>query len=47
MARAVGGLGQGRATFSAQVRAMKAQAFGASEIAKALKIERASAYRVL
>jgi hypothetical protein len=32
---------------SAQVRAMKAQGLGASEIAKALKIGRASVYRVL
>jgi DNA invertase Pin-like site-specific DNA recombinase len=31
----------------AQVRAMKAQGLGASEIAKALKIGRASVYRVL
>jgi DNA invertase Pin-like site-specific DNA recombinase len=30
-----------------QVRAMKAQGLGASEIAKALKIGRASVYRVL
>jgi len=32
---------------AAQVRAMKAQGLGASEIAKALKIDRASVYRVL
>jgi DNA invertase Pin-like site-specific DNA recombinase len=32
---------------AAQVRAMKAQGLGASEIAKALKIGRASVYRVL
>lgn len=32
---------------AAQVRAMKAQGLGASEIAKALKIARASVYRVL
>ena len=32
---------------AAQVRAMKAQGKGASEIAKALKIGRASVYRVL
>jgi DNA invertase Pin-like site-specific DNA recombinase len=32
---------------AAQVRAMKAQGIGASEIAKALKIGRASVYRVL
>src|SRR5277367_840188 len=32
---------------AAQVRAMKAQGLGASEIAKTLKIGRASVYRVL
>jgi DNA invertase Pin-like site-specific DNA recombinase len=32
---------------TAQVRAMKAQGLGASEIAKALKIGRATVYRVL
>jgi DNA invertase Pin-like site-specific DNA recombinase len=32
---------------AAQVRTMKAQGLGASEIAKALKIGRASVYRVL
>jgi DNA invertase Pin-like site-specific DNA recombinase len=32
---------------AAHVRAMKAQGLGASEIAKALKIGRASVYRVL
>ena len=32
---------------AAQVRAMKAQGIGASEIAKALKIGRASVYRVM
>ena len=32
---------------AAQVREMKAQGLGASEIAKALKIGRASVYRVL
>jgi Helix-turn-helix domain of resolvase/FAD binding domain len=33
--------------FATEVRAMKAQGLGASEIAKALKIGRASVYRVL
>jgi DNA invertase Pin-like site-specific DNA recombinase len=40
--------GQGPGTIdAAQVGAMKAQELGASEIAKALKIGRASVYRVL
>jgi DNA invertase Pin-like site-specific DNA recombinase len=44
----VGASAAARASIDAsQVRAMKAQGLGASEIAKALKIGRASVYRFL